>query len=255
MKHLLCITFILLSCGGLLGQVRLDPADSSVQINWFRENPWSFMITSSILPYPSLNVGYKEMYDFLDGEGIEPDKDLDMINYGVQLRWRRILFDFVFAAGLSTNNEKLTVGGTRIYVDQQYTEFTFSLGYMVYSNRYISIIPRLGLGQSDYRLQYTRRGENATFDFNNPGAFQSAGSPELWHKSGYFHIGLEVLNGLQNDRRTYVFEGARIGYQRGWQDQLWDADQATLNTSLPDRAGQIYFSLVFGLSHGLKKRS
>ncbi len=256
MKRSFITLWLMLAFMALLGQVRLNASDSSKKVNWFHENPWSIMVTSSVLPYLSVNLNHQQMHEFLISQGMNVDLDFELVSTAAHLRWRRLLLEMRLAKGLEfRRDEDVSISGDPIFLEQDFAEFSFSLGCMVYSNPYISFVPKVGVGQSSYRVQYTRVGRAASFDFDDPRSFSGTSSPSFVHKSGYFHIALDVINGLQNDRGNYVFQGGRIGYQRGWGQQPWESNQATLSSPLSDRSEQLYFSLIFGFAHGLKKKS
>ncbi|MDW3192197.1 MAG: hypothetical protein R8G66_07525 [Cytophagales bacterium] len=254
MRQILISFLTMLLFLDLSGQIRLEPADSVDNTDWFKENPWGLMVTASVISDPSFNLNYNEMYDFLDAQGLDIDRDLELMQFGLQIRRNRFLWDAVTARDVRLfSEEEFTIGGRDVTVEQSYRSWSTSLGYVVFSNRRISIVPRAGLGIVRYAVQYTFD-TSTSFDFSDPNSFSIEGSPELFHRSGFYQFALDLFYGLQNKNRNFVLQRSRIGYQRGWQDRPWRSDHATLTSGLSDRSGQLYFSFVIGFGVDLKKR-
>lgn len=248
MKQILITLLLLLLMFHSFGQFRLEPADSITGKDWFKEHPRSLLLYSSIFPDPILNTGYNGMKEYLESQGLKQDKFFNQFLFGLGARFNKIWFDGQISFSSSNNVEKLANDNTVVNFDTDFVQIALSFGCIVFSNQYVSIVPRLGVGVSEYTLQYNTHGRSEGFDFNDPSSFNVVASPKLIHENIYLDLGLDILNGLQGKKRGYIFQGGRIGYRRGLNDSNWFTNYGTLTSSLSDQMEQIYVSAFLGFS-------
>lgn len=257
MKNFLLIILLSTIVSGVLGQSRLDPGDSLVnKQDWYIEHPFSVLITSSLLSGLSFNTGYSEFYDYLERQDIDSEKILQTFSFGMGIRWRKSLLAFEVSQTIPSNDQTFsnTLDGT-VDWDQSLQQLNVSFGYVLFSNSYLTVIPKAGLGFSRYTYHYFLFPSNATFDFDEINAVQLIGSPRFVHEYGFWNIGLDFMYGLGNQRKGHAFQGVSIGYRRGWQPREWNANNTDILSPISDTSGQIYVSAVFGLSINYQKKN
>ncbi|MEM9327806.1 MAG: hypothetical protein AAGA85_19205 [Bacteroidota bacterium] len=229
-------------------QIRLAPADSSnTALPWFVERPTDLILTASFGPLPTVLSGYKGMHDFLDDQGIEMRRLMSVYGFGLHWRYRRFMLGLNASSSDPSNSREMPANGQRVFLKQSYSSLDLSAGYMVYTDRFISIMPRVGVGLSEYSIQYTFE-NTVPFDFDEPGSYQSPGSPNLVHESGHVSFALEFMNGYGNKKRMNGIIGGSIGYRHGWGTRGWEARPGAVDNTLNDRLGEFFLTAVLGIA-------
>lgn len=256
MRRSLFTSLLIVLFFGSFGQIRLVPADSTKEFNWIKEKRGSIIFHSSLfLSSPAWNLGFDQMYELLDEQGVDVSRDVELNNFGVTLRSKRMLFGLEYIAGLSLfNNEEFRVGSEKIFVEQYYHGLALSFGYLIFHNHFMSIAPSIGLGFSRYSVRFTRSDLTSNFDFDNPASFSSEGSPLMNHETGYFDFGLKFMIGLHTRKRNFIFESGTLGYRHGWGSRRWKSDQATLRNQESDRLQMFYLSTTLGFALGFQNK-
>lgn len=252
MRQLLIPFFLFLLFFDLSGQTRLEPADSTENQDWFKEHPTSFLVYGSGLRFPSVfDLGYQGLRGHLDEQGFKKSRISGQLVVGFGIRLKRFWLDIQTSLD-SGNNEEFVNGNTVVSFHEDLFQGELALGYILYSNSYLSIVPRMGIGLSEYTFQYNTHDNDETFDFNDPGSLNTISSPRLIHDNVYLGVGLDIMNGLQG--KSVVFLGGRIGYRRGLHRSNWYSNYGTVIPALSDRMEQLYISILLGFSVELKKK-
>jgi len=257
MKYLfLFIFFLHLAIQDVYAQQRLDPADSSLNQNWFQDHPWGFMLTTSAIWGPSAVTGYSNMFNFLGRVDVGAERVLDLMSMGIQVRRQKWLMEFHGSFSVFVNDRPVfSRGGSTSVLYQDIYNVGVNLGYVIYSNSRISVIPRLGVGISNFTVQYSDFPDDEVFDFIAPRATLYQGSPRLFHNSAHLDVAFDIIYGLQGARGLYAIEGLRVGFRTGFVSQEWETSQGVLANNIVDRSGEIYINLIFGLSNSFKRKS
>ncbi len=236
----------------LSGQTRLEPADSTYRQDWFKAHPTSLLVYGSGLRFPAVfDLGYRGLRDHLGEQGFKKSRISGQLMVGFGIRLKRFWLDIQTSLD-SGNNEEFVDGNTVVSFHEDLFQGGLALGYILYSNNYISMVPRVGIGLSEYTFQYSTHDNDETFDFNDPGSFSSIASPRLIHDNVFLDVGVDVMNGLQG--KGVVFLGGRIGYRRGLHQSNWYSNYGTVVPALSDRMEQVYLSILLGFSVELKKK-